>query len=99
MKNLKAFLYSSVSFFQLTLDKCEKSIIKKVLGILLISSSLLYSQPVLAQLNPSLSFGHETWPSMSVSNLEVDGSYSRSLNDLRVWTDTRFVRGSYPILL
>lgn len=99
MKNLKDFRLTIVSFFQTLLDKGGKSVIEKGLVSFLVCASLLYSQPVHAQLSPSLSFGHETWPSMSVSNLEVDGTYSRSMNNLKVWTDTRFVRGSYPILL
>ena len=77
----------------------ERSVIMKVIGIFLVVSLLLFNQPILAQLSPGLSFGHETWPSMSVSNLNIDETYSQSLNDLKVRTDTRFIRGSYPILL
>jgi hypothetical protein len=52
-----------------------------------------------AQVRPSLTFGHETWPSMSVSNVKVDGPSAESISDIEVWTDTRFVRTSYPLLL
>lgn len=60
---------------------------------------LLASQPVQAQVRPSLTFGHETWPSVSVSNLEADAETAALLRDLSVWTDTRFVNASYPLLL
>jgi hypothetical protein len=61
--------------------------------------AVLTVPPALAQLRPSLTVGHETWPSVSVSNLEADGTAAQSLNDLSVWTDTRFVQASYPVLL
>lgn len=64
------------------------------LAFLLIPSQLLF-----AQLRPSVSFGHQTWPSSSVSSLDLNPSYSGSLNDLEVWTDTRFIRGSYPMFI
>ncbi|WP_441000139.1 DUF6268 family outer membrane beta-barrel protein [Fodinibius sp. SL11] len=69
------------------------------IAALFISALFIIPYPTIGQLNPSLSFGHETWPSMSVSNLEINEIYSESLNDLKVWTDTRFIRGSYPIIL
>lgn len=64
------------------------------LAFLLIPFQLLF-----AQLRPSVSFGHQTWPSSSVSSLDLNQSYSGSLNDLEVWTDTRFIRGSYPMFI
>ena len=68
--------------------------------LLLITSALIFAgRPALAQLRPSLTFGHETWPSVSVSNLEADESTAQLLSDLSVWTDTRFVQASYPLLL
>lgn len=69
----------------------------KVVSLTLFLFLLVYT--ALAQPKPSLSFGHETWPSMSVSNLDIDETYTQSLNDLKVWTDTRFIRGSYPMIL
>jgi hypothetical protein len=60
---------------------------------------LLAAPPAFAQVRPSLAFGHETWPSVSVSNLEADEATTQSLSDLSVWTDTRFVQASYPFLL
>ena len=65
---------------------------------LIISSVLLASRPALAQVRPSLTFGQETWPSVSVANLEVDGTDAQPSSDLEVWTDTRFVHVSYPML-
>jgi len=68
--------------------------------LLLITSSLFFAaQSALAQPRPSLTFGHETWPSVSVSNLEADETTAQLLSDLSVWTDTRFVHASYPLLL
>ena len=66
---------------------------------LIVAALLLVGRPALAQLRPSLTFGHETWPSVSVSNLEADESTAQLLSDLSVWTDTRFVSASYPLLL
>jgi hypothetical protein len=60
---------------------------------------LFAGKPVQAQVRPSLTFGHETWPSVSVSNLEADAETAALLSDLSVWTDTRFVQGSYPLIL
>lgn len=60
---------------------------------------LLAAHPAAAQLRPSLTFGHETWPSVAVSNMEVDAASSPSMRDLSVWTDTRFVRASYPMVV
>ncbi|SHF22532.1 hypothetical protein SAMN05443144_106162 [Fodinibius roseus] len=99
MNQIKTLLLSTVSTYLWTPKKKKGSAYKNLSGILLIGSSLLYTQPVLAQLRPSLSFGHETWPSMSVSNLELDQTYNQGLDDLKVWTDTRFIRGSYPIIM
>jgi hypothetical protein len=99
MKRIKKLLLSTVSTYLWTTEKMKRSAYKNLLGIFLIGSSLFYTQPVLAQLRPSLSFGHEAWPSMSVSNLELNGTYNQTLDDLKVWTDTRFIRGSYPLLL
>ena len=62
-------------------------------------SFLLVANTATAQLRPSLTFGHETWPSASVSNVELNGSSAESMSDIEVWTDTRFVRASYPLLL
>jgi len=67
--------------------------------LLILFSLLLAGRPALAQLRPSLAFGHETWPSASVSNLEADEATAGLLSDLSVWTDTRFVQASYPLLL
>ena len=67
--------------------------------LLLMLSSLFLAGPAHAQLRPSLTFGHETWPSESVSNLEADETTAQLLSDLSVWTDTRFVQASYPLLL
>jgi hypothetical protein len=67
--------------------------------LLVLSTLLLAGRPALAQLRPSLTFGHETWPSVSVTNLEADASTAQLLSDLSVWTDTRFVQASYPFLL
>jgi hypothetical protein len=72
---------------------------KRVIAALLGLSLLLGANTATAQLRPSLTFGHETWPSMSVSNLEVDESVGQAMSDIEVWTDTRFVRASYPLLL
>ena len=69
-----------------------------LLGLVMVSL-FLAGRPALAQLRPSLLFGHETWPSVPVSKLEVDESIGQSLGDVEVWTDTRFVRASYPLLL
>ena len=70
----------------------------RLLGLLIITLCII-TRPTLAQLSPSLTFGHETWPTMSVTNLEVDEIYTQTLDELSVWTDTRFIRGSYPLLL
>lgn len=67
--------------------------------LMLIAALLAAALPARAQLRPSLTFGHETWPSVSISNLEVVGSGAQSLDDLEVWTDTRFVRASYPLVV
>lgn len=99
MKRIKKLLLSIASAYPATPSINKISIAKHLLGIFLIGSSLLYTQPVQAQLKPSISFGHETWPSMSVSNLELDETYNQTLGDLKVWTDTRFIRGSYPLLI
>ena len=71
---------------------------KRLLGLVILTLCIA-TRPTLAQLSPSLTFGHETWPSMSVSNLEVDELYAQSLEDLSIWTDTRFIRASYPFML
>lgn len=76
-----------------------RAAVRSSLLLLIISSLLLAGRPALAQLRPSLTFGHETWPSVSVSNLEADETTAQSLTDLSVWTDTRFVQASYPLLL
>ena len=67
--------------------------------LLVMALFLVTSGPVLAQLRPSLTFGHETWPSVSVSKLEADEATAQLLSDLSVWTDTRFVQASYPLML
>lgn len=69
-----------------------------IAALLIITLSIITHQ-TFAQPKPSLSFGHEAWPSMSVSNLEVDEIYAQSLDQLSVWTDTRFIRASYPFML
>ena len=69
------------------------------LPLLLVAVLVLVGRPAHAQLRPSLTFGHETWPSASVSNLEADETTAQLLSDLSVWTDTRFVHASYPFLL
>jgi hypothetical protein len=66
---------------------------------LMVAALLFAARPVPAQPRPSLTFGHETWPSVSVSNVDFDGTSDPSLNDLSIWTDTRFVRASYPMML
>jgi hypothetical protein len=72
---------------------------KRVIAALLGLALLLGANTATAQLRPSLTFGHETWPSMPVSNLEVDESVGQAMSDIEVWTDTRFVRASYPLLV
>lgn len=99
MKPITDLFSSMASLLRLLAAKIRWAALKNILGVCLVGTSLLYSQTALAQPKPSLSFGHETWPSMSVSNLELDQTYSQSLSDLKVWTDTRFIRGSYPLLL
>jgi len=72
-----------------------KRVLTALFGLLL----MLMANPATAQVRPSLTFGHETWPSKSVSNMEVVGSSAESVADIEVWTDTRFVRASYPLLV
>ena len=60
---------------------------------------LIPGQMLFAQMRPSLSFGHQTWPSSPVSSLDLSQPYTGSLSDLEVWTDIRFVRGSYPMFI
>ena len=74
-----------------------RSMIRKC--FLFIAFLLIPSQLLFAQLRPSVSFGHQTWPSSSVSSLDLNQSYTGSLSDLEVWTDTRFIRGSYPFFI
>jgi hypothetical protein len=69
------------------------------LSLLVVAAVLFAAHPAIAQLRPSLTFGHETWPSVSVSKLEADETTAQLLSDLSVWTDTRFVSASYPLLL
>ena len=99
MKTIKNLFPSTARYSRLEPGKNRRSAIKNMLGVFLVGSSLLCSHAVIAQPKPSLSFGHETWPSMSVSKMELNQTYSQSLSDLKVWTDTRFIRGSYPLLL
>jgi hypothetical protein len=68
-----------------------------LLSVLLLAVAAASS--AIAQPRPSLTFGHETWPSVSVSNLDADPATAELLRDLSVWTDTRFVTASYPVLL
>jgi hypothetical protein len=69
-------------------------------GLLLITAlALLISSSAFAQLRPSLTFGHEAWPSTSVSNVKAPDHSDLSAEDLSVWTDTRFVSVSYPMML
>lgn len=74
-------------------------IVRRVLLTVVGVAVFVGAHPAVAQLRPSLTFGHETWPSVSVSNLEADESTAQLLSDLSVWTDTRFVSASYPLLL
>lgn len=78
-------------------EKLFRSVIKNIVLILVFLQ--LPGQIVFAQLRPSLSFGHQTWPSSNVSSLDLSQYYTGSLSELEVWTDTRFVRGSYPMFL
>ena len=77
----------------------RRTVARHSLILLALFSFLLAGRPSFAQLRPSLTFGHETWPSVSVSNLEADEATAELLSDLSVWTDTRFVSASYPLLL
>lgn len=99
MKNFIRLLSASVRTNSGASTNKRKAAFKYLLGILILGSTLLSTQVVFAQLRPGLSFGQETWPSMPVSNMELSGTYNQSLDDLKVWTDTRFIRGSYPLLL
>lgn len=83
----------------LSFNKFLRSFKRYILPALLITTLFLTPFVTLAQLSPSVSFGHVTWPSMSVSNLEVDETYTQSLENLSVWTDTRFIRASLPFML
>ena len=83
----------------LVLDFSEWPTVRNVLLALVVATVLAGTHPAFAQLRPSLTFGHETWPSVSATNLEVDGTDAPSPGDLEVWTDTRFVHVSYPMLL
>ena len=74
-----------------------RSMIRKY--FLFLAFLLIPYQLLLAQLRPSISFGRQTWPSSSVSSMDLNQSYSGSLNDLEVWNDTRFIRGSYPFFI
>lgn len=74
-------------------------IVRRVLLTVVGVAVFVGAHPAVAQLRPSLTFGHETWPSVSVSNLEADETTAPLLRDLEVWTDTRFVQASYPLLL
>ena len=77
-----------------------RSRLSALLAPLLLVALLVSAPPSFAQLRPSLTFGHETWPDVSVSNLEADDPAAAAMEgDLSVWTDTRFVRASYPMML
>jgi len=96
-------LYSLTARFSEYIERinktAQKSFIKECAGVLLVVFLILFSQSAAAQLRPGLTFGHEIWPSSSVSNLDTDESLVQSLSDLSIWTDVRFVRVSYPMML
>ena len=97
MKNIEQSYPPTSQVIQTAFLTLTRSKVKRVflfLALLLIPTQLLF-----AQLRPSVSFGHQTWPSSSVSSLDLNQSYSGSLSDLEVWTDTRFIRGSYPMFI